>query len=118
MARMSVCDQSNYDGCDDEGELHAQIIQECKRRGWLPFHGSMAHKSRRTPGEADFTILVPGSVIFIECKTRTGKQSPDQLAVSAMAARLGHTIHIVRSFPEFISLISLLHAKQLGIVQE
>lgn len=89
----------------DEGELHSQIIQECARRGWIVFHGSMANRTFRTPGEPDFVILAdPSRVFLIECKTRTGKLSTDQQAIAAWATKLGHTIHVVRSIEEFINI--------------
>ena len=88
-----------------ERDLHYQILEECRRRVWLPFHGSMAHKARRTPGEPDFIIVTDGGrVLFVECKTKIGKLSTDQLAVAAHAKKLGHEIHVVRSFEEFLKI--------------
>lgn len=119
--------------CREESKLHAEILAECKRRGWLVFHGSMAHRSRRTVGEPDFVILhgvqatccaCGGQVIgmgcsecnapdvdycprvtFIEVKTRTGKLSAAQAAVHAHAEKLGHRIRIVRSFEQFLEVV-------------
>jgi hypothetical protein len=88
-----------------ESELHQQILDECKRLGWLAFHGSMAHSTFRTKGEPDFVILGDsGRVLLVECKTAKGKLSPDQLAIKAWANRLGHEIHVVRSLQEFTQL--------------
>jgi len=92
-------------GCDDESELHEQIRQECLRRGWMAFHGSMAHKTFKTPGEPDYIIICAGGrLLMVEAKTRIGKLSPDQLAVAAWASKLGHKVHTVRSFEEFIQV--------------
>jgi hypothetical protein len=89
-----------------EAELHDDIMNWCKERGWKAFHGSMAHRSRRTAGEADFTICAPhGRVFFIECKKRGAKQSPDQLAVAAHLRKLGHDYHVVRSMAEFEEVV-------------
>lgn len=41
----------------DEYKLHEFIIAECKRRSWISFHGSMAHKTFREKGEPDFQLL-------------------------------------------------------------
>ncbi len=91
-----------------EKALHAQIRDFCRARKWLYFTGSMAHRSRRTLGEPDFTILAPGKVLFIECKTATGQLSDDQKQVQREADRLGHCIHIVRSLDDFtVLLVSL-----------
>ncbi len=105
---------------EDERALHNAILDECKRRGWIAFHGSMAHSTFRTKGEPDFVILgsvqrwdnekemwLPFSVTYlIEAKTRTGKLSVDQQAIHAWAEKLGHTIHVVRSMDEFLEIIN------------
>lgn len=88
-----------------EFELHAQILDECTRRGWICFHGSMAHKTKRVLGEPDFQILADGGrLLLIEAKTRRGKLSHEQAAMQAWARKLGHTIHVVRSFSEFLEV--------------
>lgn len=94
------------EGCDDESKLNSQIFSECRRRGWIVFHGSMAERTHRTAGEPDFQILMHGGkLLMVECKTKTGKLSPAQLAMKVHAETLGHTIHVVRSFEEFLKLI-------------
>lgn len=98
------------EGCDKESELHEQIFAECRRRGWIALHGAMSERTHRTAGEPDFIILgscpVMGPLIyFIEAKTRLGKLSIEQQAMIAHAAKLGHTIHVVRSFEEFLAIL-------------
>lgn len=87
-----------------ERVLHDQISDECKRRGWIALHGRMDMASGRTIGEPDFTILAEGRVLFVEAKTATGKLRPEQAALIAWAAKLGHTVHVVRSISEFMLL--------------
>lgn len=90
-----------------EKDLHYDIIEECKRRGWIYFHGSLAHKAMRTVGEPDFTILADkGRVFFVEAKTRQGKLSTEQLGLKMWAGKLGHQIQTVYSMEEFLSLLS------------
>jgi hypothetical protein len=89
----------------NEADLHAQIFDECRRRGWIAFHGAMSERSHRTLGEPDFTIIADGRVLFIECKTRVGKLTLEQQAMIAHAAKLGTTIHVVRSMEEFLQLL-------------
>ena len=90
-----------------ESGLHAKIIAECKRRGWIYFHGSMAHRAMRVAGEPDFQILADhGRVFLIEVKSREGKLTPAQLGLKLWAEKLGHTVHVVRSFKEFLDIIS------------
>lgn len=98
--------KSLLDAVTDEERLHNDIIKFCRDSGWIYFHGSMAHKTLRTVGEPDFTILANNArVFFIECKTKTGKLSPEQLALKLWAEKLGHTIHTVRSMSEFKEIV-------------
>ena len=93
-------------GVSREAELHEEIFDECRARGWIALHGSMAERTCRTLGEPDFTILADGGrVLFVECKTRTGKLSPAQAALKVHAEKLGHTVHVVRSRDEFLKLL-------------
>lgn len=107
LARTSKqASASNSVGVDKESELHQQILDECKRRGWIAFHGSMAHSTFRTPGEPDFVILADsGRVFLVECKTRTGKLTADQLAIHAWAKKIGHEVYTVRSLEEFLEIV-------------
>lgn len=105
------------DATDREADLHEQIFAECRRRGWIALHGAMSERTNRTLGEWDFTIVGNrrsedhlnrehfAFVLFVELKTRTGKLSSAQSAMHAHAAKLGHQIHVVRSFREFLELI-------------
>lgn len=89
-----------------ERDLHSQIFDECRRRGWIAFHGSMAERTHRTEGEPDFTILCDGGkLLMVECKTRVGKLSIAQQAMAAHARKLGHMIHVVRSMEEFLKIL-------------
>ncbi len=97
---------SGHTGTVRESELHEEIFDECRARGWIALHGSMAERTCRTLGEPDFTILADGGrVLFVECKTRTGKLSPAQAALKFHAEKLGHTIHVVRSLEEFRQIL-------------
>jgi len=89
-----------------ESKLHEQIKGECKRRCWLAFHGSMAHRAMRTLGEPDFTIAAnDGRVFFIEAKTKTGKLSSEQLGVGHLLNALNQRYKVVRSIQEFIDFV-------------
>lgn len=91
---------------EKESELHQQIRNECSRRGWLCFSGAMHKRTWRTSGEPDFVIARDGStVLWMEAKTRTGKLSDDQINVKEKMATLGHTVHVVRNFGEFLEII-------------
>ena len=95
-----------HHGAHSEAQLHGQIFEECRQRGWIALHGSMAERTCRTLGEPDFVILTDGGrVLFVECKTRNSKLSVEQAALKHQAERLGHTVHVVRSFQEFLQLL-------------
>ena len=90
----------------NEAALHELIIVECRRRRWQFLHGAMSERTSRTLGEPDFIILADaGRVFFVECKTRTGKLSREQQAFKVGAEFNGHTIHIVRSFNDFLNIL-------------
>jgi hypothetical protein len=102
--RNAECGARN--GAVREASLHEEIFDECRRRGWIALHGSMAERTCRTLGEPDFVILADGGrVLFVECKSRSGKLSPAQAALKHHAEKLGHTIHVVRSLDEFLKLL-------------
>lgn len=105
LARTGQLTAADCAGCR-ESDLHEAIIAECKRRGWIYFHGSMAHRTRRTIGEPDFCILIPnGRVLLIECKSAKGKIRPEQAGMIYWAQKLGHKISVVRNFREFQILV-------------
>lgn len=87
-----------------EYDLHTKIFAECRRRGWIALHGAMSESTHRTLGEWDFTVVADHSrVFFIECKSASGKLRPAQAALIAQARKLGHQVHVVRSFLEFLT---------------
>ena len=88
-----------------EADIHNAISAECRRLGWIALHGSMATATARTIGEPDFVIIAPyGRLLLIEAKGSKTKVSTSQQALHAWALKLGHTVHIVRSFAEFQQL--------------
>lgn len=96
---------STINAVERESDLHDQIFSECRKRQWIAFHGSMAERTHRTEGEPDFLILCPGGKqLLVEAKSRKGKLSPAQQAIKHHAGMLGHTVHVVRSFEEFIQI--------------
>lgn len=88
-----------------EVELHNQILDYCRRRGWIALHGSTACATARTIGEFDFVVLADrGRVFLVEVKTAKGKLTPEQAGMHHWAARLGHQPKVVRSLREFEEL--------------
>ena len=101
---------AHSDGVKKESDLHESIIQFCRDRGWQYLHGAMSERTHRTAGEPDFILLAPaGVVLLVECKSKSGKLSPAQLAFQAHALKNGHTIHVVRSMSEFLVVVKKSH---------
>ena len=58
------------------------------------------------PGVADMAYLIQGSIVWIEWKTDTGRQSPEQKSFEQLVTRLGMRYYIVRSEVEFLEVIN------------
>lgn len=92
-------------GVERESDLHAEIFDECRKRQWIVFHSQFGVRTRRCPGEPDFVILCNDSrTLLVECKNKKGKLTVEQNATAAWANKLGHTVHVVRSFEDFIAI--------------
>lgn len=52
-------------------------------------------------GISDLILILPGRVVFIELKTRVGRQSPEQSQFQHKCQTRGHEYRIVRSLEEF-----------------
>lgn len=92
---------------EKESDLHNDILDECRKRGWIALHGSMAHLTHRNEGEPDFIVLAENpDVYLIEAKSKTGKLSPAQQAFAAHAKKLGWTVEVVRSMEAFLDTIT------------
>ena len=89
-----------------ESKLHDRIVMHCRYSNWIPLHSRMDERTGRFLGEPDFTILADsGRLFFIECKSAKGKLSMQQQALHAWAAKLGHKVHVVRTFAEFLEVV-------------
>lgn len=89
-----------------ESELHQKICNELKRLRWAFFHGSTAHRTKRTVGEPDFIIAASeGRTFYIEVKRHGGKLAPCQYAMKHALQALGHKHFVVHSFKEFLQAI-------------
>ncbi len=94
------------DGVDREADLHDEILDDCRRRGWHAIHSRMDLPTTTGVGDPDFVIMADlGKVYFIECKSKTGKVTPAQAALQAQAMRLGHTVHVIRNMREYIEVV-------------
>lgn len=103
------------DAVELEAGLHDAIESECKRRAWPFVHSRMDKATGQARGVPDFVIAtnlwngLNRKVLWVECKSRTGKQSPDQMGFQMMLEKNGHDYHLIRSFTEFLKLINENH---------
>lgn len=89
-----------------ERSLQDRIVQYCNGVGWICHRNRMDKPTTAILGWPDLTVLASMHRTFlIECKTRTGNLSNEQRGLHMLAARIGHTVHVVRSFEEFTKLI-------------
>ena len=69
--------------------------------------GAMNKAMGVVAGVADMCYLKPeGQTVWIEWKTESGRQSPEQVKFQQLCLSLGHEYHIVRSEQEFLNIIN------------
>lgn len=88
--------------------LHNRIIKHCREQwpAWKYIHANPVVKSTIGKGCQDFTLFLPsGRILCVECKARDEKPDKDQLIWHKEMEMLGHTVHVVRSFDEFLKLL-------------
>lgn len=107
--RRSVVKKSlTTDACENESELHGQIIDWLKSKGWYWVHSRMDRKTTTQLGVVDFIIAAPGGVTFwIEAKAKGNKPTPPQIGVAMMLERVGHRHATVWNFEQFLRAVDL-----------
>lgn len=90
----------------DESDLQDRIVAYCRSKMWFVVYSGM-HRRTSTPiGTPDFIIYADGERVFtIETKSKTGKQTPEQLGVQIVLEKLGHKYHLVRSYEQFLEIV-------------
>ena len=88
-------------------DLHRPILAWCRNQ--VPavpvFYTRPDRASGAFPGTPDFALIYKGRCLLIEAKTKRGKLSTEQLAWHHLAARQGHTVHVIRSMEEFWNIL-------------
>jgi hypothetical protein len=91
-----------------EMDLHEKIIKHCMDQWprWKFLRARSDQKSTIQKGASDFTIFMPGGrTLCLECKSKGGKLSQDQLIWRHEMGLLGHPVHEVRSMDDFVKLL-------------
>jgi hypothetical protein len=90
-----------------EADLHAEILDYCRARGWLAVHSRMDVPQTAGIGTPDFVLALPGGrSVWVEAKARRNKPTSEQLAWLAGLRALGHHAHVVWSFEEFLGIVT------------
>ena len=98
---------------ESERDLQNEIIKCCQSNQWPIFRGSMAHRTFRNVGEPDFHVIIPWNQhLMIECKSRKGKLTTEQLGVKMQLEMVGCPVHVVRSLSEFLELVQATITKR------
>ena len=102
------------DAIEDEGWLHDEIIRWIREQVPMPayIHARMDRRSTINRGAPDFTIFLHGETILVECKTRTGKRTAEQLAWGLCAELHGFRVWEVRSMEEFLKIVERVPSQQ------
>lgn len=96
------------EGCEDESELHREILDYCNHQWprWKVIHARMDQRSTIPVGAQDLTIFKPdGKVLCIECKRKGAKPTIEQQAWHKEMEMLGHKVHVVYSYREFLEIV-------------
>lgn len=107
----TLCEVFEAEAYEDEDKLHYDIMDACKHRGW-PFVRSRPDRpTGQIAGVPDFIIAtnLPDPMrktLWVECKSRKGKQSPEQRGFEMALSMNNHNYHLVRSLSEFLSIIA------------
>lgn len=89
-----------------ESDLHDDILTYCRERGWVAVHSRMDKPSTTAKGVADFIIFADrGRTFAIECKSRSGKRTVDQIGFMMQLNKLGHACYLVKSMDEFRKIV-------------
>jgi len=81
-----------------ERDLHDQIEDYCRARGWFYVHSRMDRASTIAVGFPDFGIFMHGArTVFLECKRPGEKATIKQLEKIAHARKLGFVAEVVES---------------------
>lgn len=101
--RMPVSD----DPVTKESDLHQDIIDLCKRRGWFYVRSRMDRRSTQAPGVPDFIVAADdGKTIWIECKAKGNKPSNEQLATITFLKAKGHAAAICYNMADVMELVA------------
>ena len=79
---------------ESERAFQQKVVQTARLTGWLTYH---TYDSRRSdPGFPDLVLVRGAELIFWECKTETGRLSPEQQDWLAALTAAGQEARVIR----------------------
>lgn len=88
-----------------ESDLHDDVIEECRRRSWIPIYSRMDRKTSNPLGTPDFIIATDdGRTLYLEAKSRTGKLSTAQRAALAWLKKNKQITGVIGSMADFYAI--------------
>lgn len=107
----ALCNAADVDHCKHGVELESVLQDEienyCRNKYW-PFVRCRMDKATvfTFPGVPDFVIAADGGRVFwIETKSKSGKQTTDQLGFQMLLERGGHSYCLIRNFQQFLEAV-------------
>lgn len=87
--------------------LRQQILDYCAQQwpAWLVISARTDERSTIAVGAHDVTCFMPGAVKMFELKKKDGKVTKEQQIWIHQMATLGHTVHVIRSMEEFLTIV-------------
>lgn len=106
--QQRLAPQKQAEPCDRESKLRQQILEYCASQWprWLVVWARSDKKSTLPVGVADLFVFASDKrLIICELKSKTSKVSIEQSAWAYQMSALGFTVHVIRSFDEFLALV-------------
>jgi hypothetical protein len=103
--RGGVCPDALPADPGPEGDLQRRCEDYLREHGYPFIHDRSRRKN--APGEIlDLTVALPGGrTVYIELKSKDGRASKDQRKTMQMLRYLGHEVHEVRSYRQFLRVV-------------
>lgn len=85
--------------------IRKAVVDALRLAGWFVYY-NMQMGFGQHKGLADLTAMKDGQVVFVEIKTATGRQSPDQVQFQKDCEAHGVTYILARSIQDVSSLLT------------
>ncbi|MDR1459221.1 MAG: VRR-NUC domain-containing protein [Bacteroidales bacterium] len=100
----------------EESRLQTEAVRYCRIKGYRTIKGNYEgkidarsgareKKMGYEKGTPDLVVLTPGDTFFIEFKTATGRQTPEQKEMQKWYEKTGRKYFVCRSVNEFINIL-------------